>query len=725
VDSAGNLYIADTFNNRIRRVSNGVITTVAGGGSSFGDNAPATSAELSGPVGVAVASTGNLYIAGGGQVREVSNGVITTLAGNGMGSFGGDNGPATNTLLNGPVGVALDSSGNLYIADDGNFRIRKVSNGVITTVAGGGASLGDNGPATSAYLYHPSSVALDSAGNLYVGEPGDCRVRKVSNGVITTVAGNGVSGPSGGASPPLYCPSNVALDSVGNLYFTGEGTRVYKVSNGVTATVAGNGTQGFSGDNGPATSAQFYGPAAVAVDASGNIYVADSYNQRIRKVSNGVITTVAGNGIQGFDGDNGPATSAQLNVPEGLAVDSAGNLYIADTGNNRIRKVSNGVITTVAGTGPFAPSAGFSGDNGPATNAQLGWPHGLAVDSAGNVYVADAINNRIRVLIPSGPSCSASVTPATLSSGIPGGNLAITIQTSASCLWAVQSLPSWISYSANAMGTGPATIVLTVDANPGASRSAAVSIAGISVSVTQQGSAPSIMTGGVVNAASYAAGMPLAPGSIAAAYGSFFLTFTYTAASRPLPTSLSGLSVQLGSGLASPLFYADAGQVNLQVPWELAGQPQTSLAATLNGQTGAAQAVTLAPFAPGIFTINGQGKGQGAIVDPSYRLVDSSNPAIAGSTVVLIYCTGLGPVTNQPATGSPALFGTLAATTAAPTVTIGGAPATVQFSGLAPGFVGLHQVNALVPATASKGAAVAVVISIGGATSNTVTMAVQ
>jgi uncharacterized protein (TIGR03437 family) len=485
--------------------------------------------------------------------------------------------------------------------------------------------------------------------------------------------------------------------------------------------VAGGGSA--VGDNGPATSAQLDGPQGVAVDSVGNLYIADSNNLRIREVSNGVITTVAGNGTYDYSGDNGPATSAQLTYPTDVAVDSVGDLYVADRDTGCVRKVSNGVITTVAGNG----TPGFSGDSGPATSAQLRQPSGVAVDSAGNVFIGDVQNDRVRVLIPSGPSCSASVTPTALSPAASGGNLTVTVQTSSSCAWAVQSLPQWITYSGTAVGTGPATIALAVAANSSAPRSTVISIAGVSIPVSQAGTAgapPSINPGGVVNDASYTA--PVAPGSIAAAFGSFPLASPVTDTSSPLLTSLSGLSLQFGNGLHAPLFFANVGQVNFQVPWELAGQSQTTLAASLSGQTSTAQTVSLAPFAPAIFSTNAQGAGQGAILNSSYVLVDSSSPATAGSTYVLIFCTGLGAVTNQPATGSPALTSPLSWTTTTPTVTIGGAPAAgLQYYGLAPGYAGLYQVNALVPAASTKGNAVPVTMSIGGATSNSVTIAVK
>ena len=335
------------------------------------------------------------------------DGVITTVAGNGAYGFSGDGGQATSAQLMAPYNVAVDASGNLYIADSHTSRIRKVGvDGVITTVAGNGVAgfSGDGGQATSAQLWIGiAGMAVDASGNLYIADDGNSRIRKVGvDGVITTAAGNGVYGFSGdggqATSAQLKSPYGVAVDASGNLYIADHfNDRIRKVgADGVITTVAGNGDvgNGFNGDGGQATSAQLRGPWGVAVDASGNLYITETLFHRIRKVrADGVITTVAGNGASGFSGDGGQATSAQLSEPLGVAVDASGNLYFADTNNHRIRKVrADGVITTVAGNGAY----GFSGDGGQATSAQLSVTHGVAVDASGNLYIADTDNQRIR-----------------------------------------------------------------------------------------------------------------------------------------------------------------------------------------------------------------------------------------------------------------------------------------------------------------------------------------
>ena len=335
-------------------IPNNIITTVAGNGTYgfTGGGGAATSAELSSPNGVALDAAGNVFIADtyNQRIRKVdSRGIITTVAGNGALGYSGDGGAATNARLCAPTGASLDASGNLYIADAGNGRIRKVSaGGTITTVAGGGTAsrLGDGGAATKASLNMPAGVALDATGNMYIVDEDNNRMRKVdTNGIITTVAGNGTAGFSGdggaATNASLIYPGGVAVDAAGNLYIADSGNnRIRKVdTNGMITTVAGNGTAGFSGDGGAATNASLYVPLGLALDAFGNLYVADRDNQLIRKVdTNGLITTVAGKGAAGYSGDGGAPTNASLSSPFGVAVDAIGNLYIADTSNYRIRK---------------------------------------------------------------------------------------------------------------------------------------------------------------------------------------------------------------------------------------------------------------------------------------------------------------------------------------------------------------------------------------------------
>jgi sugar lactone lactonase YvrE len=568
-DGAGNLFIADSHNNRIRKVTaDGTISTVAGTGDLgySGDGGPAISAKLGLPSGVAVDAAGDLFIADtyNNRIRRVSpDGVISTVAGTGasgstgISRYSGDGGPATSAQLSQPFGVAVDSTGNLFIADRLNHALRMVTaSGIITTVAGTGAAgfSGDGGLAAAAKLSTPASVAVDLSGNLFIADTDNNDVREVfstaspilipvtltsispssgftgsavnvafvgmnfeagmtvsagpditvsnlsvsstttatatfnigltpslgsrnvsvttssgtSNAIpftvtlapipmlasivpsfgnagsvlnVTLTGSNFVTGLSVSAGSDIMV-SNVSISSLttATATFTISSTAIFGprdvtvrtplppgtdchgvcgtlVSGPVTftidqpnatlpaiKTVAGVGYltmgAGFAGDGGLATSAQLNGPVNVAPDAAGNMFIADTNNNRIRKVTAaGVISTVAGTGAPAFGGDGGPAMSAQLRFPGGIAVDAAGNLYIADTFNHRIRKITAaGVISTIAGNG----TAGFGGDGGPATLAQLNDPHGIAVDSAGNLFVADAGNHRIREVTAAG-----------------------------------------------------------------------------------------------------------------------------------------------------------------------------------------------------------------------------------------------------------------------------------------------------------------------------------
>lgn len=464
VDAAGNVLIADQNNFRIRRVdTNGIITTVAGTGTygHTGDGGPATNAEIKSVASVGLDGANNLYIPDGGDLRRVdTNGIITTVAGTGTNGYTGDGGPATNALIscgyvaadlvgnvyfsdggdkvvrkvdltgtistvagngsatyagNGcaavnaelyyPVAVALDPAGDVFITDQSNVRVRKVdTNGIITTIAGIGLNgyTGDGGPGVNARLYEPMGVAADAAGDAFIADEWNYRVRMVvPSDIITTLAGGGMGNPANGAvatNVDLSGPKGMVVDNAGNVVFT-DYESVYSVgTNGLMHIVAGTGYGGFLGDGGPATAAEFNSPFGLAVDLSGDLFIADTGNQRVRKVdTNGIITTVAGNGTNGFAGDGGAATNARLYNPSGVAVDTAGTLYIADELNNRIRAVrAGGAISTVAGNG----SNSYSGDGGGATNAALSEPNGVAVDGAGNLFIADTDNHRIRKVTP-------------------------------------------------------------------------------------------------------------------------------------------------------------------------------------------------------------------------------------------------------------------------------------------------------------------------------------
>jgi len=343
---------------------------------------------------------------------------ISTVAGNGV----------AGTVLTNPTTLAVDPAGNLYVGDwDGYIRKIWVKDGTATIVAGTGilGYGGDGGQATNATFGKAVSIALDSAANLYIADGANNRIRRVeaATGIITTVAGTGAARDSGDGGPAVNAgvwePTGIAVDGAGNLYFSSSWSRVRKVQadSGTIETVAGQTVTSFGGDGGPALEALFWDPVPAAVKSNGDLYLADYENSRIRMVSGktGIVTTLVGSGgcvmsgppfevmvcQSGFAGDGGPAGSAILNHAEAVAVDSAGNLYIADTINHRIRKVdaATGLIYTIAGNG----TSGYSGDRGPALAAEITFPVGIAVDQAGRVYFADLSNNRIRVLTPATP----------------------------------------------------------------------------------------------------------------------------------------------------------------------------------------------------------------------------------------------------------------------------------------------------------------------------------
>ena len=502
-DQSGTLYFSDLANRRIAKLtSNDTIVTVAGNGTEggSGDGGPPLNAALSNPASIAFDLSGNLYIADQALsvVRKVSSGGnIARFAGDGTAQFGGDSGPATLAKFNFPQSIALDPTGRLYIADFVNHRIRRLEiDGTVQTIAGTGqaASLGDGGDARSAALNYPAGIALDGLGNLYVSEIVSSRIRKITSaGIISTIAGTGLgasSGDNGPATLASISPTALEADSTGNLYVADAGSnRIRKIDvKGIITTYAGGGTA--LGDGGPAIRAnlllknQGSSNGGLALDAAGNLYIADTYNHRIRMVTPaGIITTVAGNGKPGFSGDNGPAVNASLNAPFGIAIDSYGSLLIADQQNNRIRRVSAGIITTIAGDG----RRDFKGDGGLAVNASLRVPSDVAADAKGNIFIADQYNSRIREILATPPTFDVQISALSFSarsggapsqpqlfvvnSPLPGLLFSVSTTTSGGGNWLTVTpqagaTPRRLEVSANPMSLQPGTYqgIITITA---------------------------------------------------------------------------------------------------------------------------------------------------------------------------------------------------------------------------------------------------------------------
>lgn len=574
---------------------------------------------------------------------------ISTVAGTGTAAYSGDGGPAISAAISDPRGVAVDGAGNVYFADYANNRVRKISTGgTITTIAGTGKAgfSGDGGQAASAQLSEPIRVEVDAAGNLYISDSGNNRIRKVTaGGIISTIAGNGSAGISGegiqATQAAVGGPADATPDTAGNL-FIAEGSVIRRVdASGVITTVAGNGVTGYSGDNGPALKASFDNAVCVTADAAGDLFISDQFNQRIRKVtaSTGIVTTVAGSGVAGYAGDGGEGTAAHLYNPVGTAVDAAGNLYIADGGNSRIRLLlANGTITTVAGTS----TAGFTGDGGPAAMAEIDSPHTVALAPSGGIYFADDVNERIRLLTP------VPQPPAiTLSGIVPVFSSATTIQ----------------------------------------------------------------------------------PGEWCSIYGTHFAVGT-TAWNGNFPTSLGNTTVTV-NGKNAYLWFVSPTQINFQAPDDTAIGPVSVVVTNPAGSFMAT--VTLAQYGPSFSMLNakypaaivvtpGSPGNTGAgydIIAPVGAFAYSTRPVKAGETIIL-YGVGFGPTTPTVLAGQ--LYSGAAPSVTLPIITIGGVQAQVAFGGIIE--AGLFQFNVVVPAAGSGDQLLSA--QIGGATTpNNVFLTIQ
>jgi uncharacterized protein (TIGR03437 family) len=597
---------------------------------------------------------------------QAQSGAISTVAGqtpvNGapVQGFGGDGGPAANAALalanmqntcdpnrfEQTSHISVDSNGNIYFADSNNQRIRRIdTSGAITTVAGSGVApaanslcqgtspVGDGGSATDAHLFNPSDAIVDPHGNLIVADQQNNRIRQVNSaGNITTIVGSGLhnfySPGIPATSSPMDWPSSLAIDGAGLIYFAElHGNRVGRLeANGTLNTMAGTGFPGFNGDGKAANTATLTKPAGIAIDPSGNLLIADTGNHRVRKVSGGIVTTIAGNGQQAFCGDSGPANQACLDTPMDVKADAFGNIYIADTGNHRIRRIdASGTISTVAGTG----QAGRGPDGVAATSSALNFPSAVALDSNNDLYIVDWQNYLIRKV-----------------------------------------------------------------------------------------TFPAISGGGLVNGASFTA--PVSPGSIISIFGTNLAPSTAASNGAPLLTSLSGVSVEV-NGTPAPLYVVTPGQINAQLPYETPAGTATVVVATDVARSAPA-VFTVSSAAPGIFVYAGSTRAIAANQDGALNSPD--NPESRGR-VIVCYVTGLGAVDPPVPTGLSAPLDVLSRAAATVSATIGGAPATVDFAGLAPTFVGLGQINVTVPNEAASGTAIPLTIEVAGQKSQTATISIR
>ena len=649
LDSAGVLYFADSGNGRIRKVANGTLTTHLGGTS----DSTANPALLYLPTAVLVDPAGVVYVAdtGNHRIRKLNpNLTITTVAGNGhdlafdlngsileaggtilqrltpgntlvtiignvLFSFHGDGGPATNAALNIPVGVASDGASALWVSDFGNGRVRRISpDGIISTVAGG---------LITDTLQRPSGLALDSNGTLYVTDPAIDEIMQMPlNGRLTNIAGTGSPGSSGDGGPARFAmlssPSGIAIDGVGQVIIADTGNnRLRRIkTDGTMAPFAGN--------------AQLLTPTGLCSGLNGDIFVADTGNHMVRRIAvDGTVSALAGNGVQGYSGDTGSANAASLDAPRGCAVDPQGNVFIADTGNHVIRLVTlDGKIWTIAGTG----TPGFSGDGGLALQAALHSPCSVALDTNGTVYVADKDNNRIRRLKPVGLSF---------------GEITQTI--------------------------------------------------------------------GYANGASQQSG-PVAPGSLISIFGSGLgplMAIPGTLQSPGVLANQLGDTQVLFDGIPGALLLVQDSQINAVVPFEVAGRMASKVEVRRSGLAIGSTTVPIAAVAPGLFTLDA-GTGLAFAFNADGSANSSNNPAAQG-TAVTLYGTGGGqtfPAGTDGRVPDASPYPLVLPVSA----TIAGQPANVAWAGETPGQAGVNTFQLTVPSTAPTGPQ-PVVLMIGGMSS--------
>jgi uncharacterized protein (TIGR03437 family) len=752
MDGVGNIYVSDANNHRVRQIgANGIVHTIAGNGIAgfSGDGGPASAAQLNSPYGLALDSAGNLYIAdlGNARIRCITPaGVISTIAGGGALAAGGVNEGSNAALLafKSPRNIAIDESGVMYISDFGGGRVYKMAvDGTLTTLAGTGAQgYSGDGPAPFEQLNFPAALATDHQGNVYIADSGNHLIRKVSSGQITSIARSAV--PTGLAFDGYYTlyvadhsagqitaialltgtatamnvsATDVTVGPDGNLYVA-DRTLIRRVTMNGVATVIGGGGSMAEGDGGAATSARLNHPSGAALDAIGNLYIADQANNRIRRVGlDGTITTVAGMGIAGNTGDGGPAMVATLNAPTSVTFDSGGNLYIADTGNARIRMVTPGGVIQPVTAGPLtAPaymlldaahnlyvadsSAIYKTTVAGVTTTVLGGltsPRGMAFDSSGNFYFSEPSLKQVWMVTPSGAHSQVAA-------GLWNSPEGLAVDASGDLLVADSGLAKVVSVNSYGQvtpiaGTGtagfagdggaaasaelnaPSDVVLSTSGASNGSIYIADTANGRVRQLVGSSSAQSvapILVVNAVNAASLAPG-PVAPGMLMAITGTG-LTSNDVSATQVLFNTTN-----------APILAITPTQILVRAPVSLVGS--SSVTITINNQSVQIAQIlaSVADAAPALFAGS---NGQVSAINQDGTLNSPSNPAPQNS-ILTLFGTGEG------VTGLPFL------------VSVGGYPCTILYAGPAGAYPGMFQINLQLPGGYFSGGTLPVVVSVG------------
>lgn len=811
MDANGNVYFVDSVNNVVKKINQAtnLITAVVGTGafgygepSYDGDGGLATGALLAIPFSTAVEPNGNILVQCIVELWRVTvaDGKIHYIAGSDTLGFAGDGGSPTSAVYAGMLFVSTAPNDDILISDVGNYRVRRIDSGLINTVAG--TTIQDNIPATSAVLNFPDGLLPDGKGNLVIADTGDSRIRTVGqNGVLTATYGTGIRGNTGSE---MFFPSGMAMDAQGNVYIADTGNdRVLRVLAGGSPSVfAGGNGEGYGGDNGYAPRALLSAPTGVAVDGAGNVYIADAgnfrvrivdsnqnittfagtgdprfsgeggpagqagltvndltiaagslyiadtANNRVRKVdlSTKTITTVAGIGTPGYTGDNGPAFSAQLNLPASVALDPAGNLLIADRGNLVVRRVSGGTISTIAGNGKPL----FNAETGTALGISID-PSRVQVDTNGNIFISDSGNDRVRKLTVQTPAVM-TIAAGNNQSGPSGNTVSIAVQVADATGMAVGNVlvnfsvssgsASLGSSSARTGGNGIASVPVTLGqtAGPVTIAAAAAGLSGVTFSLTVTPAvivtlAPQITS---VRGAGFStpAVLALSPGGIATVLGlNFGAPGTFQSVGQgdlvngQVPVNFLGVCVQVG-GTGAPILGVSNTQVNFQTPAVSSG----SSALTVISSCGTSSALSSAPASVTIqistpeffyFANNPSGQNPVAAVDPQTGVYLASASLYPGAgfvpaqpgEYVTVYGTGFGP--TDPAVAPGSFFNQGANATGTVTVTLGGQPlpaANILYTGITPGSPGLYQLNLLLPTNTPDGD-LPLVIVVGGVAS--------